>query len=304
MKKIYYITGCVVLLLISAYVAKSRLLGTSNKGMPFQVQQGLSDASIQSDEPEKHGEDQSLNLQSAVRENGSPVLKTGTSNNEMALIIHQKNLSEETGSADIRDDQVAEDGHIRSEENEQRSDQRERYVSRESELPDSNNSPQIQVGGHIQNGQVVNRPQQVGFQDDLPAQQQRTNSLPEQQITAARGLPLQKQIADPLLEQQVLSTSDSAVQPQTSSSPPNQQINPNSGSSLLASTGDQVNSSPSGDQIIRPRAGISWKELVMRQREIKKRAFASRTALMLQVAEENQYINQNGIQDEILRVMQ
>jgi hypothetical protein len=46
--------------------------------------------------------------------------------------------------------------------------------------------------------------------------------------------------------------------------------------------------SPQGDQIIPPKAGISWKEKVMMQREIQKRAAASRNALMREAAMNNQ----------------
>jgi len=50
----------------------------------------------------------------------------------------------------------------------------------------------------------------------------------------------------------------------------------------------QPQTSIDGDQIIPPRAGISWKEKVMMWREIKKRGAASRNDLMREAEEERQ----------------
>jgi hypothetical protein len=50
------------------------------------------------------------------------------------------------------------------------------------------------------------------------------------------------------------------------------------------------------DPIIQPRAGISWKEKVMREREIQKRAAASRNALMREAAIDAQNETQNPVQ--------
>ncbi|MFO7601773.1 MAG: hypothetical protein R6X27_18500 [Candidatus Desulfacyla sp.] len=48
----------------------------------------------------------------------------------------------------------------------------------------------------------------------------------------------------------------------------------------------QPQTSIDGDQIIPPKAGISWKEKVMMWREIKKRGQASRNALMSEAEKE------------------
>ena len=53
-----------------------------------------------------------------------------------------------------------------------------------------------------------------------------------------------------------------------------------------------------GEQIIPPRAGISWKEKLMMQREIKKRAAASRNTLMRQAATERQNEGRKPMQQE------
>jgi len=50
------------------------------------------------------------------------------------------------------------------------------------------------------------------------------------------------------------------------------------------------------DPIIQPQAGISWKEKVMREREIQKRAAASRNALMREAAIDAQNETQNPVQ--------
>lgn len=53
---------------------------------------------------------------------------------------------------------------------------------------------------------------------------------------------------------------------------------------------------PPSDPIIPPRAGISWKEKVMMEREIQKRAAASRNALMREAAMGSQQESQNATQ--------
>jgi hypothetical protein len=60
----------------------------------------------------------------------------------------------------------------------------------------------------------------------------------------------------------------------------------------------QVYSSAPGNDIIPPRAGISWKEKVMIEREIQKRARASRTLLMRQAAIEKQKESRNAVQQK------
>ena len=57
--------------------------------------------------------------------------------------------------------------------------------------------------------------------------------------------------------------------------------------------------SAQSDQIIPPKAGISWKEKVMMQRDIQKRAAASRNALMRQAAIERQKESRNAVQANI-----
>ena len=60
----------------------------------------------------------------------------------------------------------------------------------------------------------------------------------------------------------------------------------------------QVRTPMQGEQIIPPRAGISWKEKLMMQREIKKRAAASRNTLMRQAAMERQNEGRQSMQQE------
>jgi len=60
----------------------------------------------------------------------------------------------------------------------------------------------------------------------------------------------------------------------------------------------QVRTPIQGEQIITPRAGISWKEKVMMQREIKKRAVARRNALMREAAMERLNESLKPIQQE------
>jgi hypothetical protein len=50
----------------------------------------------------------------------------------------------------------------------------------------------------------------------------------------------------------------------------------------------QVQNSTQSGQVVRPKAGISWKEKVLKQREIQKRAAARRNALMQQAEKEKQ----------------
>ncbi len=57
-----------------------------------------------------------------------------------------------------------------------------------------------------------------------------------------------------------------------------------------------------GEQIIPPVAGVSWKERVWMQREIKKRAAASRNTLLREAADNNQ--NKNQIPLEVESPMQ
>ena len=56
----------------------------------------------------------------------------------------------------------------------------------------------------------------------------------------------------------------------------------------------QVQTSAHGNGIIPPKAGISWKEKVIMQREIRKRAAASRNALMRQAELERQNESKNA----------
>ena len=53
-----------------------------------------------------------------------------------------------------------------------------------------------------------------------------------------------------------------------------------------------------GERIIIPRAGVSWKERVMMQREIKKRAAAMRNTLMRQAATERRNESRKTMQQE------
>lgn len=57
-----------------------------------------------------------------------------------------------------------------------------------------------------------------------------------------------------------------------------------------------------GEQIIPPRAGVSYKERVMMQREIKKRAAAMRNTLMREAAIERQKESRNGMQQAPVQV--
>ena len=63
---------------------------------------------------------------------------------------------------------------------------------------------------------------------------------------------------------------------------------PNNGPAPQKQQGQVPASSPEFGQIIRPKAGISWKEKVMKQREIQKRAAARRSVLMQQAEKERQ----------------
>ena len=58
----------------------------------------------------------------------------------------------------------------------------------------------------------------------------------------------------------------------------------------------QAQASSQSEQIIPPKAGISWKEKVMMQRDIQNRAAASRNALMRQAAIERQKESRNAVQ--------
>jgi hypothetical protein len=60
----------------------------------------------------------------------------------------------------------------------------------------------------------------------------------------------------------------------------------------------QVRTPIQGEQIIPPRAGISWKEKVMMQREIKKRAVARRNTLMREAAMERRNESLKPMQQE------
>lgn len=60
----------------------------------------------------------------------------------------------------------------------------------------------------------------------------------------------------------------------------------------------QVHTPIHGEQIIPPRAGISWKEKVMMQREIKKRAVARRNTLMREAAMERRNERRKPMQQE------
>jgi hypothetical protein len=53
-----------------------------------------------------------------------------------------------------------------------------------------------------------------------------------------------------------------------------------------------------GEQIIPPRAGISWKERVMMQREIRKRAAARRNTLMREAAMKRRNEGRKPMQQE------
>lgn len=57
-----------------------------------------------------------------------------------------------------------------------------------------------------------------------------------------------------------------------------------------------------GEQIIPPRAGVSWKERVWMQREIKKRAAASRNTLLREAAKEGR--NERQIPTQVESPMQ
>jgi len=60
----------------------------------------------------------------------------------------------------------------------------------------------------------------------------------------------------------------------------------------------QVQAPIQGEQIIPPRAGISWKEKLMMQREIKKRAAASRNTLMREAEMERRNQSLKPLQQE------
>lgn len=60
----------------------------------------------------------------------------------------------------------------------------------------------------------------------------------------------------------------------------------------------QMQTPVQGEQIILPRAGISWKEKVMMQREIKKRAAASRNTLMREAEMERRNESRKSMQQE------
>lgn len=62
---------------------------------------------------------------------------------------------------------------------------------------------------------------------------------------------------------------------------------PNNGPAAQNQTG-QVQDSQQGGQVIKPKAGISWKEKVLKQREIQKKAAARRNILMQQAEKERQ----------------
>jgi hypothetical protein len=62
---------------------------------------------------------------------------------------------------------------------------------------------------------------------------------------------------------------------------------PDNGAAAQKQAG-QVQDSPQSGQVIRPKAGISWKEKVLKQREIQKKAAARRNILMQQAEKERQ----------------
>ncbi len=168
------------------------------------------------------------------------------------------------------------------------------------------NEPESSSGSNtsppIQNKQSQT---QISAQSDQLMKPEMDNTRNEQAVSGRQlvgpedSLPIQQQQG----QTQTTAVSDQLVRPGVDMSG-EEQAAQNSNSSVQGEVQGQVLVTATGDQIIRPIAGISWKELVMKQREISKRALAKRYALTIQAVNDSQNENQNGILDEIQNSMQ
>ncbi|MDO8946567.1 MAG: hypothetical protein Q7U88_05345 [Desulfocapsaceae bacterium] len=279
MKKISYIIVCILLSLTGIYLVNARTNNRTNSSPWMQPLQGQTQPSVQNDQVGGSGD---------IYGNGQVTSKdesTGSNNN---LSVQDQQVQVQISA---KSDQTMESGVGRS---------RNEQAVRKAEPAWSNNSLSVEE-------QQV--PEQKSVQSDQIDASGKNNYRKEQAVSG--GQLVKPESLQPIQQEQAQAA---AVSDQTRPSgvdisqnePAAKDPEPVVPSSSLPVQVSQNPGQPpaTGDQIIRPRAGISWKELVMNQRDIRTRAIASRNTLIMQAVSSGQYDIRNGIQDEILNVMQ
>jgi hypothetical protein len=275
MRKVSYIIVCIVLAFTGIYLVSARPDNRTNSSPWMQLQQGQTQPSGQNDQAGGSG-----NV-SAKEQVASKAESTGSNNNLPGQDQHdQMQMS-------TKSDQHMESGVDNSLYNQSvnyvepaRSNNNQSLEEQHVPVQTSENSDKNVASGkeNYQTGQAVSARQLATPESIQPLQQEKAQAAAVSDQPGSSGMDVSR-------NEPVTGEPKPAV---PSNSLPVQVLQ------------DQGQTVATGDQIIRPRAGISWKELVMRQREISRRAAASRNTLMAQAAE----ISQDGIHAEILNVMQ
>jgi hypothetical protein len=285
MKRVSYIAVCVLLSFMGIYLVSARMNNRThnssvNQEQPWQIQ-----TSVQSDQVAESGMDVSRKAQ--VTKESEP--SSGANNKPL--------IQDRQSQAQIS---AQNDQFMKPEMDNSRHEQ----LKGESELAVSRNSQQeldkpAQSLASAQGDQVVepgidNSPNELVVGGRQLARPE--SSLPIQQPQG----PIQ---ATAVNDKPVPPAIDMSPKEQAASVPP-VPVAQNNSAPIPEGLQTQEPVLVAGVPIIRPRAGISWKEIVMKQREISNRALAKRYALTIQAANDGQNENQNGILDEIQNVMQ